>query len=119
MKYNFENRTIDMTKAEAKLAATRNTPQFKELIEMRKEFPDFAIYVIPTKTIKKNEKKESYRGLTYAYMEAYIESHADASVMDEYKEQKTIAECHSVRYPNVKKWFLAKFPEIAEFGVAA
>lgn len=119
MKYNFENRTIDMTKSEAKLAATRNTSQFNELIEMRKDFPDFAIYVIPTKSIKKNEKKESYRGLTYAYMEAYIKSHADASVMEEYQQQRNIAECHSVRYPNVKKWFLAKFPEIAEFGVVA
>ena len=108
-----------MTKTEAKLAANLNSPQFKELISMRKEFPDFAIYVIPTKTIKKNEKKESYRGLTYTYMEAYIASHADASVMEEYLQQRNIAECHSIRYPNVKKWFLAKFPEIAEFGVAA
>ena len=61
MKYNFENSTIDMTKAEAKLAATRNTSQFKELIEMRKEFPDFAIYVIPTKTIKKNAVSRKMR----------------------------------------------------------
>ena len=44
-----------MTRAEAKLAAIRNTPEFKELIEMRKDFPDFAIYVIPTKSIKKND----------------------------------------------------------------
>lgn len=118
MKFNFENRTIDMTKSEAKLASNLNSHQFKELMSMRKEFPDFTIYVIPTKSIKKNEKKESYRGLTYAYMEAYIASHGDANIMEEYYHQRNIAECHSVRYPNVKKWFLAKFPEIARFGIS-
>jgi len=27
------------------------------------------------------------------------------------------SECHSVRYPNVKKWFLEKYPDVAKFGM--
>ena len=51
-------------------------------------------------------------------MENYIATHANAArIMEEYKELRLQAECHSIRYPNIKKWFLAKYPEIAQFGV--
>ena len=32
-------------------------------------------------------------------------------------EMRLISECHSVRYPTIKKWFLCAFPEVAEFGI--
>ena len=51
-------------------------------------------------------------------MENYIATPANAArIMEEYKELRLQAECHSIRYPNIKKWFLAKYPEIAQFGV--
>ena len=51
-------------------------------------------------------------------MENYIATHANAArIMEEYKELRLQAECHSIRYANVKKWFLAMYPEVAQFGV--
>ena len=41
----------------------------------------------------------------------------EETIMKEYKEMRLLAECHSIRYPVIKKWFLAKFPEVAKFGV--
>ncbi len=51
-------------------------------------------------------------------MEDYIRSHANAAAnMAEYHQQRLLAECHSIRYPNIKKWFLAMYPEVAQFGI--
>ena len=67
---------------------------------------------------KKKEDKESYRGLTYKYMEDYIRTHANAAAnMAEYHQQRLLAECHSIRYANIKKWVLGLYPEVAQFGV--
>ena len=74
---------------------------------------------IRIKRIKRNPDKETYRGLTYAYMERYIETHANADeIMEEYKELRLISECHckARRYPKIKKWFLKKYPEVEKFG---
>ncbi len=67
----------------------------------------------------------SYKGLTYQYMEDYIITHESdetrEAVLEEYNELRLITQCHSkaFRYPVIKKWFLAKYPEIANFGKVA
>lgn len=87
---------------------------------MRADYPTFTV---STRTCKPNPEKESYKGLTYEYMEHYILTHESKDtvleVLDEYNELRLIAECHSKsrRYPVIKRWFLAKYPEIAEFGL--
>ena len=78
-----------------------------------------------TRTIKRNPDKETYRGLTYEYMENYILSHGnDAEVQEalsEYRELRLIAKCHGKGkgYPVIKQWFLEKYKEIEDFGIAA
>ena len=72
---------------------------------------------------KASGQKESYKGLTYSYMENYIKNHDDEkkSIMAEYEmlrgmsaeAQEVLAETCS--YIEMKAWFLKKFPAIAEF----
>ena len=56
-------------------------------------------------------------------METYILTHEPKEtktvVLDEFYNMRQIAECHkaSYGYAVIKKWFLKKYPEIAEFGV--
>ena len=51
-------------------------------------------------------------------MENYIMTHTNAEKrMAEYKELKLISECHSSRYPQIKNWFLDKYPEVKQYGV--
>ncbi|MBP3941531.1 MAG: hypothetical protein J6D00_08605 [Christensenellaceae bacterium] len=114
MKIDFETKSIIMNAAFAKAAANVGTKEFRQLQEIHKDYPDFRI---TTRTIKRNPSKESYRGLTYEYMERYIRKN-NMELMAEYKELRLISECHSVRYPTIKKWFLAAFPEVAQFGIA-
>ena len=115
LKINHENRTLVMDRTFAKAASFVGSNEYNLLQDARRDYPS---YQVTLRSIKKKEDKESYRGLTYQYMENYIATHANAArIMEEYKELRLQAECHSIRYPNIKKWFLAKYPEVAQFGV--
>ena len=94
----------------AKKALCVGSDQYYELQEAHNAYPDYSIEV---RTIKKKVGKESYKGLTYEYMEDYI-SKADptGAMMIVYNELRYKAECHSIRYGHIKKWFLETFPEI-------
>ena len=115
LKINHENRTLVMDRTFAKAASFVGSNEYNLLQDARRDYPS---YQVTLRSIKKKEDKESYRGLTYQYMENYIATHANAaSIMEEYKELRLQAKCHSIRYANIKKWFLAMYPEVAQFGV--
>ena len=115
LKINHENRTLVMDKTFAKAASFVGSNEYNLLQEARRDYPSYQVIL---RSIKKKEDKESYRGLTYKYMEDYIRTHANAAAnMAEYHQQRLLAECHSIRYANIKKWFLGLYPEIAQFGV--
>ena len=107
---------IEMSREFAKYAAVVGSEEYNLLQQTRKDYPTFRVV---RKQIKKNKDKENYKGLNYPYMENYIKLHDDKeeTIMKEYKEMRLLAECHSIRFPVIKKWFLAKFPEVAKFGV--
>lgn len=115
LKINHENRTLVMDRTFAKAASFVGSNEYNLLQDARRDYPS---YQVTLRSIKKKEDKESYRGLTYKYMEDYIRSHANAAAnMAEYHQQRLLAECHSIRYPNIKKWFLAMYPEVVQFGI--
>lgn len=93
--------------------------RFEEYAMLQRARQDYPTYTPVIKHIKRNPDKETYKGLTYAYMERYINSHANADeIMAEYDELRLISECHGKarRYPKIKKWFLKKYPEVEKFG---
>ena len=115
LKINHENRTLVMDRTFAKAASFVGSNEYNLLQDARRDYPS---YQVTLRSIKKKEDKESYRGLTYQYMENYIRSHANAAPnMAEFQQQILLSKCHSIRYANIKKWFLAMYPEVAQFGV--
>ena len=120
LKIDFVNGRIVMDRTFAKNCTNTASDEYTQLQRVRLDYPNFKVY---TRHIKKNTKKESYKGLTYAYMEDYIRRHEEGEklreVLTEYSELRLIAECHSTghRYPTIKKWFLTKYPEVSVFGV--
>lgn len=90
------------------------------LANYMRSFPNYTITV--RKDIKKNAKQEHYKGLTYEYMKTYIRKYEPIetrdSVLKELEDRIFISECHSTghRYPAIKKWFLEKYPEVANGG---
>lgn len=117
---NHTNRTLVMDRTFAKYAANTRSEEYAHLQKVRQDYPD---YQVIRRQIKTNNNKETYRGLTYEYMEDYILTHGTPEEIKKnlkiYDEKKLISECHSKarRYPVIKSWFLETFPEILKFGM--
>lgn len=122
LRINHENKTIVMDRTFAKFAENTRSDEYAHLQQVRRDYPD---YTVTTRTIKRNPEKETYKGLTYEYMEDYILRHEteekQLAVIKEFNELRTISKCHKqgLRYPTIKKWFLERYPEIVEFAVAS
>ena len=116
LRFDHDARCIVMDRTFYKNSSNIRFEEYGMLQRARQDYPTYTPVI---KRIKRNPDKETYRGLTYAYMERYIESHANAEAsMAEYRELRLISECHckARRYPKIKKWFLEKYPEIEKFG---
>lgn len=113
VKIDHDAQTIIMSSAFAKKQKFPNTAEFHELQALHNSYPT---YKIVTRKIKLNSQKEAFKGLTYAYMEEYITNHDNAETrLKEFNELRLLAQCHSIRYPHIKKWFLEAYPEVAQF----
>lgn len=119
VRVNAAKGLLVMDRIFAKKSQDVRSEEYELLQRVRRDYPRFPVVV---RRIKRNSQKETYAGLTYAYMEAYIEAHEEGevyeAVMAEYRELRLIAQCHakSRRYPTIKKWFLSKYPAVAMFG---
>ena len=110
---------IEMNTTFAKMMQNPLSDEYAQLQKVRQDFPTFAVR---TRQIKSNPHKDTYKGLTYEYMRDYIILHTtpekEAEAVAEFDEMVLISKCHgkTLRYPTIKKWFLAKYPEVAKFG---
>ncbi len=121
MNANLMTKKIEMSKKEAKAAGKIGTPEFEELKNYMALYPGYEIQVkAPAK------RKVEFRGLTYEYMMTYIKKHGDedGEIMAEFRELIALDKKNKVEgaehleaagYLDVKKWFLAKFPEIKQY----
>lgn len=120
---------IEMNKIFAKMIENPQSDEYALLQKIRQDYP---VYKVRVRQIKKNSTKETYKGLTYKYMRNYIITHPkeikkndegkDVNVLlEKFEELKLISQCQakSRRYPVIKNWFLAQYPEIAKFGMDA
>ena len=81
---NYAAHTITLTKKEMTAASRFGSDEYKELQTARRDYPGFTV----TTAIRKvNTQRETYKGLTYAYMEKYIAAHDDeaCTIMAEYR----------------------------------
>lgn len=109
MKVNFEKREIVLKKEVYTKAKTIGSDEYKALIEIRKDFPDFKIVVAKRKTTK-----QDYKRLTKSFMIKYIkENHP------EYLEEFTTlvnkigkgSDKGFVSFFTVRKTFLYRYPQ--------
>lgn len=114
MNANFINKTIEMTKTEAKTAGKIDSEKFVELQSYLSAYPTFEIKVVATPT-----RKGDFKGLDYAFMKQYIsdckridkkEILADFEALTTKKEG-----CDVASFGEVRKWFLETFPEIKNY----
>ena len=65
MKVNFTNKTIDLTKTEAKKASQIGTDLYNQLVEVRTNFPNFKVTVVSP---NKSKRADALKGLTYGLL---------------------------------------------------
>ena len=115
LRIDFTKNEIIMSRQFEKCASIAGSEEYRRLQLVRQDYPTFAVV---RRSIKKAPSKVTYAGLTFAYMENYIASHANAEQIKKvYDELRLIGACHKVSYPTIKKWFLETYPEIVEFGI--
>lgn len=120
IRVNHKEEKIELNKEYFKRIQNPRSEEYETLQMVRKDYPRYEVCLYK---IKRNANKKTYKGLNYEYMETYILTHepkeTKKEVLDEFYDMRQIAECHkaSYGYAVIKKWFLAKYPEIAEFGV--
>ena len=122
MNANLLCKRIEMTKNEAKAAGKLGTDEFKLLKKYRHEYPGFEIYIKPTP-----RRKTEFKGLDYKYMRNYIQKSKrddkdnimatfNTLTAQDKKDGKELSEhLDAASYMDVKKWFLATFPEIQQY----
>ncbi len=117
VRINEAKRTIEVSKKFQQAASRYGSVEYKELQEVRRDYPTFKVVVMTTK------RKETYSGLTYSYMESYILKHdnEEKSIMAEFNtlraksEEAETALAEAASYGEIKVWFLEQFSEIADF----
>ena len=108
----FANAII-LTKSEARNAGKPGTETYADLMNLRRDFPNF-----PIKIAAAPKKNNRIKGLHYDYMEKYIKNHKSELLAEFYElcgkdetgNKKELAAAAS--YGEVKMWFLTKCPEI-------
>ena len=116
LRIDHKNARIIMDREFTIAASIFGSPEYKMLQQAKQ---DNDSYHVVRKTIKKNPKKEAFKGLTYEYMERYMDRYnVKESIRQEYQDMRFNVECHSIRYPYVKKWFLKTFPDVKDLGLA-
>ena len=120
MKVFYAEGIIEMNTTFAKMMQNPLSDEYALLQKTRVENPTFTVR---RRQIKSNPHKDTYKGLTYEYMEHYISTHEPEDKVDEvlahFEELKLISQCHGqrLRYPTIKKWFLNRYPDVAQFGM--
>ena len=116
----YAKSVIEVNTIFAKMMENPRSDEYELLQKIKMENPGFTV---SRRQIKSNPKKDTYKGLTYEYMKKYIKLHETKEeaekVIAYLEDQILISKCHSqrLRYPTIKKWFLAKYPEVAKFGI--
>ena len=97
---------ITMTKKFYEAACRLNTPEYKELMAIRRDNPTYKMEV---REIKKKTDKNSYRNLTFDNMELFIKKSMDSTRplderLNEYAAVKELSRVQSSPYEQMKKF---------------
>lgn len=118
-----ENCRIVLSRAFEKKASNPRSEEYQMLKMVREDYPSFTVvkHTI-NKNTEKMKNKKTYRGLSYDYMEEYINLYESKEtrelVLEDLERIKMIGRgSRNSTYAVVKEWFLNRYPEIKNFGI--
>ena len=115
MKVNMNNNTIIITNAFAKKAEIFGTPEFRQLMEAKRELKeytgkDFTVEVVKKakKSASLDEPKEKKIRPSYKMMYDFIKAE-DENGLDEFKRQREMVRFGTTKYNGTLAWFLNEY----------
>ena len=114
MTINFNTKTIELTKTEMTEASKYGSEMYRNLMDARRDNPDFRVTEIKTKAKKFKTPLDS---LNLATIKAYVKVNGSADQKQKFLtiSNATIDEdgiFHAAQsFFDIKKWFLAEFPQ--------
>ena len=115
MKVCFAAHTIILTAAEEASASTFGSAEYRNLQEARRDYPDFK--VVTEK--KARGKKNAFSKINMDFIKRYVEKHGSdeqKGILKKLTSKSVDFETGEYSEPTsffeVKKWFLAEFPEL-------
>jgi hypothetical protein len=104
------NRTITLTKQFAQRTNTPGSAEYRQFLDLRKDFPEYGVEI---RTIKKNQKRMSTKGLKCAFMKNHISTlyGENSAQYKEFERQDRLSQAYINPYMYMRKWFLAKYPD--------
>lgn len=111
--YDFEKKTINVSKSFMKKACIPGTDEYEILLGMQKDRPN-----TPIKQIETKKRENTYKDLTYNAMKEYVSDEFGSDSIQMKALTKTLADAEKkrVRYARVKKWFLKNFPNYGKLA---
>ena len=108
MKIEFTTKTIEITKTFANKASNFGSEEYHALRTALHDLPNFEVAIKATAKPRRTYMK----GLTYEFMESFIAlNDEDGSIMRDFQCLR-----QGCSYPEIKRWFLMRFPEINNFA---
>ena len=119
IKLNERDNTIEMTKKFAAAAKCFGSEAYKQLQEVRRDYPNFRVVTKSSRA----KKRDCYKGLTYEFIESYIKLHDDndGSILAKFNDLRATSDeakaigAEAVSYGEIKAWFFQQYPAFAEF----
>ena len=110
---NHIDETIIITKKFYKAAGILNSPEYKELMAIRRDNPTYKMEV---REIKKATNKNTYHNLTVKNMKLFIENSMDSlrsleERLAEFESVQKLSKAQSSPYAYMKTWFLKIYGE--------
>ena len=111
--FNQFDKTITLTKKFYEAASRLNTPEYKELMAIRRDNPSYKMEV---REIAKAKNKKTYRNLTCENMKLFIEKSMESTRplderLAEYETVKALSKSQASPYAYIKAWFLTTYGE--------
>ena len=111
--FNISEKAIYVSSINAKKMTTFGTVEYKQFVEIRRDFPDYQIVVLPS-------TKKTYKGLTLEKMATVIEKY-DANPVEALTQFRYVQRCGELRSAKsayARKWFLEKYADyLAEYDL--
>ena len=110
---NIMNKTIELTKQYAAAAKHYGTKEYKAVQAARRDNPDYQVVIKSAKKAKK--KADNFKGLTYGYMEMYIQTKHPDKMAEFTRLTESNEDDDKLSYFEIKQWFLGYFKEELTF----